>query len=396
MTTTTTDHHDDQELTRQVWEDLQYHLSIRNGEEHHIDDQNSNDNNNDSVGASTSPSSPPSGLKLLDSTAMAIPVAAMKTLLNVVQRSKSETMMGLQHELQQASKVIMNYNNKNYHNRDHPDNPTSTRLLNTPSSYSISLQSGIELFLIYITRSYLETPNFNDCRLQVLQRGQQFQQLSSTARDRIAGHTAHFIPHNATILTIGFSRVVAAILYEASKTKHFHLIVMEGGGGGDLDASSSSSTRTAQCYGQEMNIPVTVIPDAAVGYIMEERNVSMVLVGSYVIVENGGLFNKCGTFTTAMCAYTMNIPFYVAAESYKFARLYPLHQSDIPYNEDNNQPHHHHHDDDDDDETPLPGLLHVRNPRVDYTPAKYITLFFTDLGTLTTSAVSDELIRLYQ
>ena len=215
--------------------------------------------------------------------------------------------------------------------------------------------------------------------------------------------------HTTTILTLGFSRVVAAILNEVSKTKHFDLIVVEGGGSGSSGPSSShphnhdDGTRTAQCYCQEMNIPVTVVPEAAMGYIMEERNVSMVLVGSYVIVENGGLFNKCGTYTLAMCAYTMNIPFYVAAESYKFARLYPLHQSDIPYNENNNNhttnnniqttnnnddnPDHHH---------APPSPLQMRNPYVDYTPAKYITLFFTDLGILTTSAVSDELIRLYQ
>ena len=35
-------------------------------------------------------------------------------------------------------------------------------------------------------------------------------------------------------------------------------------------------------------------------------------------------------------------------------------------------------------------------PAVDYTPPEYITLLFTDLGVLTPSAVSDELIRLYQ
>jgi translation initiation factor eIF-2B subunit alpha len=35
-------------------------------------------------------------------------------------------------------------------------------------------------------------------------------------------------------------------------------------------------------------------------------------------------------------------------------------------------------------------------PPVDFTPAKFITLLFTDLGVLTPSAVSDELIRLYQ
>ena len=32
---------------------------------------------------------------------------------------------------------------------------------------------------------------------------------------------------------------------------------------------------------------------------------------------------------------------------------------------------------------------------IDYTPPSYITLLFTDLGVLTPSAVSDELIKLY-
>ena len=35
------------------------------------------------------------------------------------------------------------------------------------------------------------------------------------------------------------------------------------------------------------------------------------------------------------------------------------------------------------------------HPMVDYTPPAYITLLFTDLGILTPSAVSDELIKLY-
>lgn len=36
------------------------------------------------------------------------------------------------------------------------------------------------------------------------------------------------------------------------------------------------------------------------------------------------------------------------------------------------------------------------HPHIDYTPPQYITLLFTDLGVLTPSAVSDELIKLYQ
>jgi translation initiation factor eIF-2B subunit alpha len=79
----------------------------------------------------------------------------------------------------------------------------------------------------------------------------------------------------------------------------------------------------------------------------------------------------------AACAQLLGKPFYVAAESYKFARLYPLSQKDISdqYGDCENE---------------------NRSSGVDFTPAKFITLLFTDLGVLTPSAVSDELIRLYQ
>lgn len=35
------------------------------------------------------------------------------------------------------------------------------------------------------------------------------------------------------------------------------------------------------------------------------------------------------------------------------------------------------------------------HPNIDYTPPHYITLLFSDIGVLTPSAVSDELIKLY-
>ncbi len=100
-----------------------------------------------------------------------------------------------------------------------------------------------------------------------------------------------------------------------------------------------------------------------------------------------------------MIANALRKPFYVAVESYKFARMYPLSQRDV-----------------EDMIGPSDGLksIHTSPPEeyldlierkittlfphtsVDFTPAKYITLLFTDLGVLTPAAVSDELIRLYQ
>lgn len=44
---------------------------------------------------------------------------------------------------------------------------------------------------------------------------------------------------------------------------------------------------------------------------------------------------------------------------------------------------------------PIPSKVEVERSARDYTPPQYLTLLFTDLGVLTPSVVSDELIHLY-
>jgi translation initiation factor eIF-2B subunit alpha len=104
---------------------------------------------------------------------------------------------------------------------------------------------------------------------------------------------------------------------------------------------------------------------------------------------------QIGTFSAAVLAKAMKKPLYVAAESYKFARLYPLTQRDLPQSQTSSfapaswaETHKN-----------SPEVLKnvsFDNPFYDYTPPDYIALMFTDLGVLTPSAVSDELIKLYQ
>lgn len=109
-----------------------------------------------------------------------------------------------------------------------------------------------------------------------------------------------------------------------------------------------------------------------------------------------------------MCAKQVKKPFFVLTESFKFSRIYPLNQVDLPnefkvqfslfstetaayiekiiffssfllqYTA-----------------STLKKDLQKEHPLVDYTPPRYINLLFTDLGILTPSAVSDELIKLY-
>lgn len=79
---------------------------------------------------------------------------------------------------------------------------------------------------------------------------------------------------------------------------------------------------------EKLSIPCTLILDSAVGYIME--SIDMVMVGAEGVVESGGIINKVGSYTMALCAREASKPFYVLTESFKFVRLYPLNQRDLP------------------------------------------------------------------
>ena len=53
-------------------------------------------------------------------------------------------------------------------------------------------------------------------------------------------------------------------------------------------------------------------------------------MGAEGVVENGGIVNKLGTYQLALAAKALGKPVYVAAESFKMVRLYPLNQQDLP------------------------------------------------------------------
>jgi len=129
------------------------------------------------------------------------------------------------------------------------------------------------------------------------------------------------------------------------------------------------------------NIRCRVVEDLAVG--VEMHKVDCVLLGAEGVVETGGIVNQLGSYTVAMLAKALNKQTFVLAESFKFVREYPLCQEDLP-----------------EEYLYSASVLAAKqstviSPRVDYTPPGLVSLLFTDLGILTPSAVSDELINLY-
>ncbi len=64
-------------------------------------------------------------------------------------------------------------------------------------------------------------------------------------------------------------------------------------------------------------IPVTLITDNMVGYVMQKKMISKVIVGADRIVQDA-VINKIGTFTIAVLAKEHSVPFYVAAPTSTF------------------------------------------------------------------------------
>ncbi|MFB6470679.1 MAG: S-methyl-5-thioribose-1-phosphate isomerase [Vulcanisaeta sp. AZ3] len=120
-------------------------------------------------------------------------------------------------------------------------------------------------------------------------------------------------------------------------------------------------------------IPVTLITDTAVGYVMYRGMVNSVMVGADRILRDGHVFNKIGTFKEAVIAHELGIPFYAIAPSSTFDLKSKV--EDIKIEER-----------DPDEVRKIRGVpitvenVPVFNPVFDVTPPKYVTALITEKG----------------
>ena len=127
------------------------------------------------------------------------------------------------------------------------------------------------------------------------------------------------------------------------------------------------------------NIPVTLISDTMVGYVMSRGMVDKVIVGADRIVRDAVL-NKIGTYNLAVLAFEHGIPFYVAApistmdkshvsEEVIIEERSPAEVTNIG------------------SEKIAPEGIGVLNPAFDITPLEYVDAVITEEGILTPSLV---------
>lgn len=254
-------------------------------------------------------------------------------------------------------------------------------------SNAISLSAGCDLFMRFVLRNINLYSDWESCRRNLVENGELFVQRAKESRSKAADLGIPFIKDDDIILVHSFSRVVHQLLIKAKKEKfiRFRVIVTE-------SRPSEKGYHMASLL-RKAGIPVEVIVDNAVGYVIHK--VDKILVGAEGVAESGGIINHIGSYQIGCLAKANNKPFYVVTESHKFVRLFPLAPNDLP-----NQ---------------ISQVLSVTNSKIgtliendsedpknllsiqqiDFTPHEFITALITDLGVLTPSAVSEELIKIW-
>ena len=282
--------------------------------------------------------------------------AFIKTMSIFIEQTQETTFQGLYLNMKKASEQIT---------KKVKEDP---KISNGRSTLSLKAVSEIMLNLINKHISSKLNEEFSVIKKKLVSISNDFYLMSLFAKEKISKSFLQTIKNRMNILVHGFSQTVLhALLHAHTKGLNFKVFVTE-----------CRPDNSGEMFANKLNdfgIANELILDNSVGFFMEK--IDCVVVGADAVVENGGIINKIGTFTMAICAKCYKKPVYVLCESLKFLRMFPLDQSDVPQH--------------------ISFYEKKFNDQIlaDYTSPDFITLLFTDLGIFTPSAVSDELIQMF-
>merc|ERR1711939_190296 len=318
---------------------------------------------------------------------LAMPVAAIESLAQVIARSEASTMTEL---------------------------ISGASLLQKSSFNPVSLSAGADLLLRFVTLQRLSFHQpFSTHKKNLVMRAKEFVHESYKCVEKIVGYASDLIKDDAVIMTHSYSRVVTQSLLQAARQrKRFKVFVTESRPFGLGLKTHAILTKAG--------VPCQVILDSAVAFTMAKCD--MVMLGAEALAENGGLVNFIGGSQMAQIAKIADKPVYAFAESFKFLRIFPLNQYDLPIASPVQRFLHEQNvtgsSDNVSEETmssmhvpktpaqplvdsPAPQALEMtqeqiqNNPLIDYTTPDLVTLVISDLGILTPSGVSDTLLRIF-
>ena len=229
----------------------------------------------------------------------------------------------------------------------------------------------------------IEKPSSSkDLRAEVIEGIEEIIDELHQVDDQIAGYALDHIHANEIILTHTSSATVQKFLLKAATKRKFTVIHAEAYPN-DHDATHTTMTsavtsRTEDDVGSDrfqksltaVGITVILIPDAAVFAIMSRVN--KVILGTHIVLANGGLVAAAGAKVIAKAASMHRTPVVVLSGIYKLSPLYAFDLDSLIEYGDAGKIFGY-------EEGDLIEKVDVENPLFDYVPAELVDLYVTNL-----------------
>jgi ribose 1,5-bisphosphate isomerase len=236
---------------------------------------------------------------------------------------------------------------------------------------AISLWNGVQ----YVFKDTSSLMTAAEYRSKVQENADKFIRRSKNALKTIGKLGANRVRDGDKVLTHCNSKAAIAVMAEAwAQGKRFEVYATE-------SRPWRQGVLTANDLAK-LGIPVTIIIDSAVRYVM--KDVDLVLVGADTIASNGALINKIGTSQVALAAHEARVPFTVCAETFKFSprtiygELVKIEERDATEVVKEGE---------------VPPEVKVFNPVFDATPPEYIDSIVTEIGVIPPYAAYQVIVK---
>ncbi|NIR86565.1 S-methyl-5-thioribose-1-phosphate isomerase [Candidatus Bathyarchaeota archaeon] len=210
----------------------------------------------------------------------------------------------------------------------------------------------------------------------VVDEAQRMADEDAQANRKIGRHGAKLIDDGDTVLThcnagklatVDYGTALGVIRAAWEKGKQIRVVATE----------TRPKLQGARLTAYELKrdgIPVTLITDCMVGYVISKRLVNKVVVGADRIVQDV-VVNKIGTYTIAVLAHEHEVPFYVAAPTSTFDLTHTSKEVIIEERSPEEVTHFC-------SQRIAPREVEALNPAFDVTPMKYVSAIICETGVL--------------
>ena len=221
-----------------------------------------------------------------------------------------------------------------------------------------------------------------DLRAEVIDAIDEIVDELNQADDQIAAYAPEHIHSSEIILTHATSHTVQKFLLKAAAKRKFTVIHAEAFPNEHEATHAIVTGSRSENHESEMRheqfrrlltaagITVIVIPDSAVFAIMSRVN--KVILGTQVVLADGGLVTAAGARTVAKAASVHCTPVIVLSATYKLSPVYPFDYDELIEYGDAGKIFHY-------EDGQLVGSVTVDNPLSDYVPAELVDLYITNL-----------------